>query len=154
LFTLDGKLCAADFPDAVPSVRIYCQRRFPSARFVDGAAPRAIGCALERYFEGELDALDEIPVAPRGTSFQARVWDSLRSIRPGHPITYSELAAAVGRPRAVRAVGAANGANPIAIIIPCHRVIGKGGDLRGYAGGLHRKAWLLAHERRFADAAL
>jgi methylated-DNA-[protein]-cysteine S-methyltransferase len=102
--------------------------------------------ALRRYFDGELDALDDIAVDPAGTAFQLRVWSALRAVRPGTTTSYSALARDIGMPNAVRAVGAANGANPIPIVIPCHRVIGADGRLVGYGGGLDRKRWLLAHE--------
>jgi methylated-DNA-[protein]-cysteine S-methyltransferase len=100
---------------------------------------------LRAYFDGELRRFD-LPLAPRGTSFQLSVWDALREIPNGATTNYSELAAAIGRPSACRAVGAANGRNPLAVIVPCHRVIGAGGGLTGYGGGLERKRMLLALE--------
>jgi methylated-DNA-[protein]-cysteine S-methyltransferase len=100
---------------------------------------------LRAYLAGELQAF-EVPVAPQGTPFQQEVWAALRTIPFGATWSYARLARAIGRPAAVRAVGAANGQNPIALIIPCHRVIGADGTLTGYAGGLPRKQWLLAHE--------
>jgi methylated-DNA-[protein]-cysteine S-methyltransferase len=105
-----------------------------------------VAARLDRYFAGELTALDAIGVDPGGTPFQNRVWLKLREIPVGRTWSYADLARAVGRPRAVRAVGAANGANPIALVLPCHRVIGSDGSLTGYGGGLARKRWLLAHE--------
>ena len=109
--------------------------------------PLGIRDILGRYFGGELKAIDEIPIDFReGTDFQRKVWAALRRVPVGQTWSYQQLASAVGRPKAVRAVGAANGANPIALVLPCHRVIGKGGELRGYGGGLDRKRWLLAHE--------
>jgi len=101
---------------------------------------------LQRYFDGDIAALDDIAVDPVGTPFQRRVWTALRDVRAGTTTSYSELARRIGTPNAVRAVGAANGANPIPIVIPCHRVIGADGRLVGYGGGLDRKRWLLAHE--------
>lgn len=106
---------------------------------------------LDAYFAGVPDAFDGLHVAPRGTSFQCAVWDALRRIVPGTTRSYSELAQAVGRPKAVRAVGAANGANRIALLIPCHRVIGADGSLTGYAGGLNRKRSLLELEGALLD---
>ena len=103
---------------------------------------------LSSYFGGDLQALDDIPTSPAGTAFQLRVWQALRTIPAGATISYLELAARVGRPTASRAVGAANGRNPIALVAPCHRVIGSNGGLTGYAGGLERKRWLLRHEGR------
>jgi O-6-methylguanine DNA methyltransferase len=93
------------------------------------------------------NALTHWPAAHNGTDFQRRVWDALRRIPVGHTVSYSAVAATIGQPTATRAVGLANGANPIAIAIPCHRVIGANASLAGYGGGLDRKRWLLAHER-------
>jgi methylated-DNA-[protein]-cysteine S-methyltransferase len=101
---------------------------------------------LRGWFAGELHEFD-LALAPRGTRFQQRVWGELRNIPYGGTISYGELARRIGNPQASRAVGLANGSNPIAIIIPCHRVIGSNGRLTGYGGGLDRKEWLLAHER-------
>jgi O-6-methylguanine DNA methyltransferase len=100
---------------------------------------------LDAYWSGELKEFD-VPLTAAGTPFQRAVWQELMSIPYGATISYSELARRIDRPRAVRAVGRANGANPIAIIIPCHRVVGSNGALTGYGGGLDRKAALLAHE--------
>ena len=100
---------------------------------------------LEAYFAGELTAFT-IPLRPKGTTFQQEVWTELRRIPYGETISYGELADRVHRPGAARAVGSANGHNPIGIIVPCHRVIGANGSLTGYAGGLDRKTWLLRHE--------
>lgn len=102
--------------------------------------------ALEAYFAGDLEAISRLSVATAGTDFQRAVWHALRTIAVGDTTTYGALATQIGRPRAVRAVGAANGSNPIAIVVPCHRVIGANAALTGYAGGLQRKSWLLAHE--------
>ena len=101
---------------------------------------------LERYFAGELDALDEVQVEMNGTDFQRRVWSALRDVKAGRTASYSDVARSIGSPAAVRAVGAANGANPVAVIVPCHRIIGTNGTLTGYGGGLERKQWLLRHE--------
>jgi methylated-DNA-[protein]-cysteine S-methyltransferase len=100
---------------------------------------------LEEYFAGARTRFD-LRLAPRGTPFQERVWKALQDVAFGRTASYGEIARAVGSPEASRAVGAANGKNPIAIIIPCHRIIGSSGALVGYAGGLPRKKWLLAHE--------
>jgi len=102
---------------------------------------------LGAYFAGDLDAIVALATETNGTPFQRAVWAALRRIPAGRTVSYGALAAAIGRPNAMRAVGAANGANPIAIVIPCHRVIGANASLTGYGGGLHRKRWLLAHER-------
>lgn len=107
---------------------------------------------LEAYFAGELTAFD-LPLTAHGTEFRRGVWNRLTEIPYGTTISYGELARRIGQPTASRAVGAANGANPIPIIVPCHRVIGSSGALTGFAGGLPIKQWLLAHERRHAPAA-
>lgn len=101
---------------------------------------------LEAYFLGRLRDFD-LPLAPRGTDFQRQAWQALRHIPFGETRTYGEQAESLGNPNAVRAVGAANGRNPISIVVPCHRVIGAKGTLTGYAGGLPRKQWLLRHEQ-------
>ena len=101
---------------------------------------------IQAYLEGDLAAIDHIPVKPGGTAFQAKVWHTLRSIPAGTVISYGELARQIGNPAAVRAVGTTNGLNPISIVLPCHRVIGANGSLTGYAGGIERKRWLLQHE--------
>lgn len=111
-----------------------------------GAMPALVRAALVAYFAGDLTAIDALPVATGGTPFQRDVWKALRGIPAGETRSYSALATTLGRPAAVRAVGLANGANPIGVVIPCHRVIGKSAALTGYAGGLERKRWLLTHE--------
>ena len=108
--------------------------------------PRLCRQAFDKYFDGDLTALDVLAVDARGTEFQERVWYGLREIPAGSTISYVELARKVGRPKASRAVGAANGANPVPLVLPCHRVIGANGSLVGYGGGLERKIWLLRHE--------
>jgi methylated-DNA-[protein]-cysteine S-methyltransferase len=109
--------------------------------------PSGIAAALRRYFDGDLDAIVDLPVRfDRGTPFQQEVWAALRTIPVGETISYAELARRVGRPTGFRAVGSANGANPVAVVVPCHRVIAADGSLGGYSGGLDNKAWLLAHE--------
>lgn len=111
----------------------------------DDAAFGEARAQLAAYFEGRLTRFD-LALDPRGTPFQREVWGELTRIPPGRTITYGELARRIGRPGASRAVGAANGANPLPIVVPCHRVIGTGGALTGFAGGLAVKTWLLAHE--------
>ncbi|MGM3161562.1 methylated-DNA--[protein]-cysteine S-methyltransferase [Dickeya undicola] len=108
--------------------------------------PGGLTDTLHAYFAGELHSIETLPVAAAGTDFQRQVWQALRTISCGSTITYGELAARLGQPGAARAVGLANGANPISIVVPCHRVIGAQGALTGYAGGIHRKQWLLTHE--------
>ena len=119
----------------------------PGARLVNAHAdPAGAVSALHAYFAGELHALDTLVVDPIGTPFQLRVWAALRSVPAGRTASYTDIANAIGAPTSTRAVGAANGANPLAIVVPCHRIIGAGGALVGYGGGLERKRWLLAHE--------
>ena len=101
---------------------------------------------LDEYFQGRRKTF-ELPLAPQGTAFQKRVWSYLLKIRYGNAVSYKTVAEGIGKHRAFRAVGGANNKNPIAIIIPCHRVIGSNGDLTGYGSGLWRKEWLLAHEK-------
>jgi methylated-DNA-[protein]-cysteine S-methyltransferase len=102
--------------------------------------------ALEAYLAGDLRALAIVEVETGGTPFQRAVWQALRGIDPGQTVSYGELATRLGRPRAARAVGLANGANPVGVVVPCHRVIGANASLTGYGGGLSRKRWLLEHE--------
>lgn len=111
-----------------------------------GRLTPALARAFDAYFAGDIAAIDALEAAPSGTEFQRAVWAELRRIRAGTTISYSQLAVRIGRPDAVRAVGTANGANPVPIVIPCHRVIGANGSLVGYGGGLEMKRWLLAHE--------
>jgi methylated-DNA-[protein]-cysteine S-methyltransferase len=113
----------------------------------EGKPPREITAALEAYFAGDLRAIDALDVDPQGTGFQQRVWAALRTIPAGTTWSYARLAREVARPSATRAVGAANGRNPIALVVPCHRVIASDGTLGGYGGGLEMKRWLLRHER-------
>ena len=108
--------------------------------------PAQLAAPFEAYFQGQLSALEPLPVLTRGTEFQHQVWQALRTIGPGQTLSYVALAAQVERPKAVRAVGAANGANPVGLVVPCHRVIGANGSLTGYGGGVERKRWLLDHE--------
>ena len=110
------------------------------------AVTKPVRDKLKAFFAGDLEAIDSIPVESAGTPFQRKVWAVLRKIPAGKTWTYRELAARAGKPEAIRAAGAANGLNPISVVVPCHRVIGSNGALTGYGGGLHRKEWLLAHE--------
>jgi methylated-DNA-[protein]-cysteine S-methyltransferase len=110
--------------------------------------PHGLTDAIACYFAGDLHAIDTLPVMTAGTAFQREVWSALREIPCGTTTSYGQLAARLGRPAAVRAVGLANGANPIGVVVPCHRVIGANGSLTGYGGGIARKRWLLDHERQ------
>ena len=145
----DGKLRAAEFHDHED--RMHRSLRLSTAAhggyaLRKGPAPATIRDRIEAYFTGELDAIDEIEIATGGTPFQQKVWRALRKITPGKTLTYGTLAHRIGADRAMRAVGAANGANPVSVIVPCHRLIGANGSLIRYGGGLERKRWLLQHE--------
>lgn len=148
-----GALRALDFHDYEARMHRLLQRHYGDYVLDRGAAPATITQALEAYFSGAPSALADIPVATGGTDFQRRVWQALRRIPAGRTASYGELAAAIGRLGASRAVGLANGANPVAIVVPCHRVIGANGTLTGYGGGLPRKRWLIEHERQWAVSA-
>jgi methylated-DNA-[protein]-cysteine S-methyltransferase len=109
--------------------------------------PSGLSDRLAAYYAGDLAVIDTLPVAGIGTTFQRKVWAALRDIPCGETISYGTLARRIGQPTAMRAVGLANGANPIGVVVPCHRVIGSDGSLTGYGGGIERKRWLLAHEK-------
>lgn len=142
----EGVVRALDFHDYEARLMRLLRRHYGEVVLVAGAAPEGVRRAVQAYFSGDLSAFDGIEVKTGGTDFQRAVWQALRTIPAGETWTYGRLAAVVGSPKAVRAVGLANGANPIAVIVPCHRVIGANGTLTGYAGGIERKRWLLAHE--------
>lgn len=150
--THDGTLCALAFVDRWDGLGAALALRFGAVELVAAPDPGGVITQLRRYLEGDGTALDALPVDVAGTPFQRRVWEALRRIPYGSTISYGELARRIAAPSAVRAVGAANGANPISIVIPCHRVIGGDGSLTGYGGGFARKRWLLAHEGAAADA--
>ncbi len=143
-----GELVVAlSFDGYAPHLRAYLERHFTPREPQFDDAPSEPARRLDAYFAGDLAAIGAIETNPCGTPFQQQVWALLRTIPPDEVTSYSELAGRLGNPLAARAVGAANGRNPIAIIHPCHRVIGASLALTGYAGGLHRKRWLLDHER-------
>jgi len=141
-----GVLRALDFEDHEPRMLQLLRLHYGAMDLQSRTAPRGIVEALEAYFAGDLEALGSIRWATAGTPFQRSVWTALTKIPPSRTCTYGELAGRLGKPKSQRAVGLANGANPVGIVIPCHRVIGAGGKLTGYGGGLPRKRWLLAHE--------
>jgi methylated-DNA-[protein]-cysteine S-methyltransferase len=141
-----GRICLLHFGSADDHVRRWLARWYPGQPIELHDDPGGGIGRLRAYFDGDLDALDSIEVQMRGTAFQQRVWEALRRVRAGQTASYSEIARAIGAPSSVRAVGAANGANPVAVIVPCHRIIGTNGSLTGYGGGLDRKRWLLSHE--------
>jgi methylated-DNA-[protein]-cysteine S-methyltransferase len=145
------ELCALKFAGDRTSVWPELARRFGPDAALEEASPRhPVVSALRAYFAGDLAALEAIVVSPAGTDFQQRVWRELRAIPVGRTASYADIARRIGAPKAFRAVARANATNPIGIVIPCHRVIGADGALRGYGGGLDRKAWLLEHERAAA----
>lgn len=141
-----GAVRALDFADYELRMTRLLGRHCPGFTLVPSRAPEPTRRAVEAYFAGEVRALDGLTVKTGGTEFQRTVWAALRAIPAGETRSYGQLAAAIGSPRAVRAAGLANGQNPVAVIVPCHRVIGANGTLTGYAGGLERKRWLLKHE--------
>jgi methylated-DNA-[protein]-cysteine S-methyltransferase len=145
-----GCLRGLDWCDHEPRLRRLLRRHYGRAVLESGRAPGGVVEALEAYFAGDLRRLGGIDCVTAGTPFQRAVWTALREIPTGRTLSYGALAARLGQVRAVRAVGHANGANPIAIVIPCHRVVGARGALTGYGGGLERKRWLLAHEGALA----
>lgn len=144
-----GRLCTLGWTDREDRWRRDLRLRHGADLLLRPAQGRSRAAeALDAYFAGDLTALDALPVNPGGTPFQRSVWSALREIPAGTRITYAQLAVRLGRPAALRAVGHANGANPISLVIPCHRLVGADGSLTGYGGGLERKRWLLAHEGR------
>lgn len=145
-------LRALDFADFEDRMKRLLRLHYGVVALLPAPAPTTIAAPLVAYFAGDRAALDSIAVATGGTAFQRRVWAALRRIPTGETRSYGDLAAAIGSPGASRAVGMANGANPVGIVVPCHRVIGANGTLTGYAGGIERKQWLLRHEGALAAA--
>jgi methylated-DNA-[protein]-cysteine S-methyltransferase len=144
----DGALRTIDWTDHEARMKRLLDRYYGKGRYTltTKRDPGGLTSAMRRYFKGEIGVLKDLVVATSGTPFQTSVWKQLRRIKDGTTISYGELARRIGKPKAVRAAGLANGQNPISIVVPCHRVIGSDGSLTGYGGGLHRKHWLLAHE--------
>lgn len=141
-----GALCALDWIDYETRLRTLLRRYYGAVELTNNAAPSEIRTALSRYFDGDLDQLDGITCHIPGTPFQHNVWAALRKIPAGNTLSYGTLAAQLSVPTATRAVGHANGANPLSVVVPCHRLIGANGSLTGYGGGIARKRWLLQHE--------
>ncbi len=139
-------LCALQFADDRAHFTHTLQRYHYTDTVRESPAPAYITDALQRYFNGQYTALNDIRIQMPGSVFQQRVWSLLRTLPAGTTSTYGELAQKLGDTSCARAVGAANAANPIALIIPCHRVIGKNGSLKNFAWGIERKQWLLHHE--------
>ena len=147
-------LCALEFTGPkkrLTRLEARLGRWFPPHEIADRETPTIVGTRtwLDAYFAGATADISPLSLDMRGTAFEQRVWAALCAIPPGETTSYGAIAKALGSVEASRAVGAANGANPIAIIVPCHRVIGSSGSLTGYGGGLDRKIWLLDHERRW-----
>jgi len=145
-----GPLTITAEDGVLTALHMHRQRHFPSTPESTGRDERALAPIvdqLQSYFAGERTAF-KLPLRLAGTPFQQRVWAGLQEIPYGETISYAELAQWVGNPRAMRAVGQANGRNPVAIVVPCHRVIAADGGIGGYGGGLDRKTWLLEHEAR------
>jgi methylated-DNA-[protein]-cysteine S-methyltransferase len=143
----DGtRLCALDYRGYDHRMTAFLAARYGAYQLHDAEDPGGASTAVRAYLAGEITALDAVAADPGGTPFQAHVWAELRRIPAGTTITYGELAQRIGQPTASRAVGHANSLNPVAIVVPCHRVIGADATLTGYAGGLDRKRWLLEHE--------
>jgi len=147
LLASDGaSLVALDYAGYEARMHALLAKRYGQFRLVEKADPIGASSRVEAYLAGDFAAFDGLPVATGGTPFQEECWRALRAIPVGTVTTYGRLAAGLGRPNASRAVGYANSLNPVAIILACHRVVGQNRDLTGYAGGLDRKRWLLAHE--------
>ena len=151
IYDEEGRLRATDWTTYHKRMHRLLGRYYGEDNFTLTPAqhPSSLASAIAAYFDGDVHAIDSLPVVTEGTAFQKSVWQALRSIPSGQTISYGELAIRLGKPAAVRAVGLANGANPIGIVVPCHRVIGATGSLTGYGGGLERKRWLLNHERQY-----
>ena len=147
LVVCEGEIiCALEFVDHSDRMWMLLEKRYGNFSLVEAENPGGACSRLRAYFDGALDAVTDLPVDGGGTVFQRRVWAALRTIPSGTTVSYRDLAARLGIPKAFRAVASANALNPINIVVPCHRVIGVDGALRGYSGGLKRKRWLLQHE--------
>lgn len=153
VIVVDGdRLCSLDFGDYEERMMTLLRRRYGEVRLRRVDDPQGFGSRIHDYFAGNYESLAEIPVTTGGTGFQQQVWSALRDIPVGETLTYGQLAARIGRPTAARAVGMTNSLNPVALVLPCHRVVGCNASLTGYAGGLERKRWLLHHEHaRFRE---
>lgn len=147
-FSADGKICLFGFGDLHPDA-VFLEKHSGEIKYEDDACISDLRKQLFEYFNGTRKNFS-VPLEPDGTHFQVKVWRTLLDIPYGSTRSYAEQAAATGNLKSIRAVARANGSNPIAILIPCHRVIGSNGTLTGYAGGLERKKWLLAHEQRYS----
>ncbi|WGM40887.1 methylated-DNA--[protein]-cysteine S-methyltransferase [Caulobacter sp. NIBR1757] len=142
----DGILRLLHFDRPEEDFQRTVRRSYPKAQVVKGRAPPLVRDNLDAYFKGDLPALERIPTQAVGSDFQQSVWNELKQIPVGETRSYGAMARKIGQPSASRAVGLANGSNPIAVVVPCHRVIGADGSLTGFGGGIPRKRWLLEHE--------
>jgi methylated-DNA-[protein]-cysteine S-methyltransferase len=144
----EGNLRAVDWAEHETRMRHLLRLHYGEHgfRLEPARDPNGLTYAISNYFAGELTAIDILPVQTGGTPFQREVWRALRNIPCGTTVSYAKLAEQIGRAAAVRAVGLANGSNPVGVVVPCHRVIGANGSLTGYGGGIARKSWLLEHE--------
>jgi methylated-DNA-[protein]-cysteine S-methyltransferase len=142
----DGMLRALDWEDYAPRMKELLRLHYGAVILNETPAPKAMRAALQSYFDGDLAQLATIPWRVAGTAFQQKVWTALPRIPAGTTLSYGALAAQLDSPNAMRAVGHANGSNPISVVVPCHRLIGANGSLVKYGGGLERKRWLLRHE--------
>lgn len=149
---LDQRLRALDWEDHQERMHGLMARYYKGRplKIADGVIPSELRDAFEAYFAGLLNVIDGIEIVMPGSAFQQSAWKTLRTIPAGQTLTYGEQSARMGRPNSMRAVGAANGANPIGLVVPCHRVIGANGSPTGYGGGIERKRWLLKHEGALA----
>jgi methylated-DNA-[protein]-cysteine S-methyltransferase len=148
----EGNLRAVDWRDYDERMRRLLRLHYGENgfRLEPARNPNGLTHTIKSYFAGEIAAIDSLPVQTAGTPFQREVWSALRKIPCGDTVSYGQLAERIGRSTAVRAVGLANGSNPVGIVVPCHRVIGSNGSLTGYGGGIERKRWLLEHEKKHA----
>lgn len=142
----DEAVCTLDFSGCESRMEMLLARRYSNVELRRGSDPLGVRRLLEDYFAGNLHAFDRVPVRTGGSAFQESVWKTLRAIPAGETRSYGAIATRIQRPQAARAVGHASSLNPVAIVVPCHRVIGASAALTGYAGGLERKQWLLHHE--------
>ena len=147
-----GVLYALDFADCSERLEDLLSARLGPVTLNRVRDPGGFSSRVKAYFGGDIGALQDVPVETAGTPFQQTVWAALRKVQPGSTASYGELAASIGRAGAARAVGSANANNPVALAVPCHRIVGSDGSLTGYAGGIDRKRWLLKHESAAATA--
>ena len=146
LVARDGVLLLLEFEDQMPRIERQMKARFAEFEMQLSTNPFGLSDVVRDYFSGNINAIDNILTDGGGTSFEKQVWSELRKIPTGTTVSYGSIARKLGDINLSRAVGTANGRNPISIVVPCHRVIGADGSMTGYGGGIHRKEWLLRHE--------